>query len=137
MAQYALDTDTFTLLREGEPVVTTRATGQSPGDVVTTVITVEEQLSGWYTFLRRAKRPDRIELAYAQLIDTVLAFSQLPILRYTQAAIAGYAQLRKLKLNVRAMDLRIAAIALEHGAVMVTRNVRDFARVPGLTVEEI
>jgi len=32
------------------------------------------------------------------------------------------------------MDLSIAAIALEHQAIVVTRNVRDFQRVPNLVV---
>ncbi len=39
-------------------------------------------------------------------------------------------------LNVRKMDLRIAAIVLEKGATLVSRNLRDFRRVPGLRVED-
>ena len=40
-----------------------------------------------------------------------------------------------MKLGVRRMDLRIASIALENSATLVTRNVCDFQRVPGLIVE--
>jgi tRNA(fMet)-specific endonuclease VapC len=58
------------------------------------------------------------------------------ILPYTESAIARVAQLKALRLNVRFMDLRIAAVALENQAVVVTRNRRDFGRVPGLSVED-
>lgn len=58
------------------------------------------------------------------------------ILPYTESAIARVAGLKALRLNVRLMDLRIAAVALENQAVVVTRNRRDFGRVPGLGVED-
>jgi hypothetical protein len=41
-----------------------------------------------------------------------------------------------IMLNVRKMDLCIAAIALELQANVVTRNVRDFERIPNLVVED-
>jgi len=34
------------------------------------------------------------------------------------------------------MDLKIAALALELDATVVTNNIRDFSRVPGLKVED-
>jgi tRNA(fMet)-specific endonuclease VapC len=30
----------------------------------------------------------------------------------------------------------IASIALEHGLTVVTHNLKDFSRIPGLTVED-
>ena len=53
-----------------------------------------------------------------------------------EPAIARYNQLKSQKLNVPGNDLRIAAIALEHGGTLVSRNLRDFRRVPGLSVED-
>lgn len=136
MTLFALDTDTVTLLRQADPNVLAQVAVRQPGEVKTTVITIEEQLTGWYNRLRRVRRPDQIEFVYAQLAQTVVALARLPLLPYTQTAIARYNQLVAQKLNVGKNDLRVAAIALEHGAIVVTRNVRDFGRVPNLTVED-
>ena len=50
-----------------------------------------------------------------------------------------YCSLPALTLNVNStlirMDLRIAAIALEEDTVVITRNLRDFGRVPSLPRE--
>lgn len=63
-------------------------------------------------------------------------FQDMPLLPFTVAAIARCQSLLRQNLNVRKNDLRIAAIALEHNAKVVTANVRDFSRVPGLSVED-
>jgi tRNA(fMet)-specific endonuclease VapC len=52
---YVLDTDMLTLYEEGHPKVTGCVSAHPLQDVATTVISVEEQLSGWFTMLRRAK----------------------------------------------------------------------------------
>jgi tRNA(fMet)-specific endonuclease VapC len=59
----------------------------------------------------------------------------VPILSFTQPAITRYTYLKAQKLGVKKMDLSIAAIVLENNATLVTRNRRDFQRVPGLTIE--
>jgi tRNA(fMet)-specific endonuclease VapC len=62
--------------------------------------------------------------------------SLLPILSFTEPAIERYEDLKRLKLKVKKIDLRIAAIVLQQKAVLVTRNSRDFSRISGLRIED-
>jgi tRNA(fMet)-specific endonuclease VapC len=133
---YVLDTDTLTLLQRGNPGVLRRVGEHPPDELAITVITVEEQLSGWYGLLRKARGRRQLAGAYQQLADSVRDLSSLRVLSFTEAAIARYEHLKTLKLNVGTMDLRIAASVLEHDGVLVTRNLRDFQRVPGLKTED-
>ncbi len=136
MTQYILDTDTLSLLQYGHPKVWHEVGARHPSELAITVISLEEQLSGWYTLLRKARHPDDLARVYQKLVDTVRSIAQLRMLPFTVRAIGRYQQLIPMKMNVRRMDLRIAAIALEQGATLVTRNVRDFGRVPGLVLED-
>jgi tRNA(fMet)-specific endonuclease VapC len=97
---------------------------------------VEEQLSGWYSRLRQAKRSEELARIYQKLSRSVDSLVQFHILTFDEPCIAHYEHLKSLKLNVGKMDLRIAAIVLENGGVLVTRNLRDFQRVPGLILED-
>lgn len=136
MKQYVLDTNAVSAIFDGVDPITSRAGSHPPGVVFTTPISIEESLSGCHTYLRKAKQPSAVEKAYDGLAKMTLNFGKLSILPYNQLAIARYEALLRLKLNVRKDDLRIAAVALVHAASVVTANVRDFARVPGLAVED-
>jgi tRNA(fMet)-specific endonuclease VapC len=136
MSLYILDTDTLTLLQEGHASVQARVAARRPDEIAITVMSVEEQLSGWYRRLRRAKKPEDLAKVYDRLTIAVQALARLPILSFSPAAIHRARALQSQKLNVRKMDLSIAAIALEHDSTVVTRNVRDFRRVPDLKVED-
>lgn len=136
MNLYVLDTDSLSLLQHGHPALMQRTGSCAPSQLAVTVITVEEQLSGWYAELRRTTRRDRLADIYLRMATTVRSLSRMKILPYTEAAMARVDQFKAAKLNVAKSDLRIAAIVLEYGAILVTRNLRDFQRIPGLTVED-
>jgi tRNA(fMet)-specific endonuclease VapC len=136
MSICVFDTDTLTLYYHGEPTVVQRVDAHPPNDLAISVMTVDEQLTGWYTLTRQARRPEEIARAYAHLGEAVVRLARWRILPYTEPAIARVAHFKALRLNVRLMDLRIAAIALENAAVVVTRNRRDFGRIPGVSIED-
>jgi tRNA(fMet)-specific endonuclease VapC len=134
MMLFVLDTDTLTLFEEGHPGVCEQVLQHSPEAVAITVLSVEEQLSGWYTQLRQAKRPERLAWAYRCLAETVRLLARLKILTYDEKAMQRFEDLRKQKIKIGRTDLRIAATVLEYGATLVTENLHDFQQVPGLTI---
>ena len=71
MTPYILDTDTLSLFQQGHPKVGQRCQARPFTDLAITVISLEEQLSGWYTALRKARRPDDLARAFQRLVDTV------------------------------------------------------------------
>lgn len=137
MAVYVLDTTTVTHLQRAHPRVLARLQAYAATHEVigTTTVTVEESVGGWLAKLRRAR--DRAEEAFAAsaLADSVTILSRLVVFSPTEPAFARFDQLVRLKLNVGRSDLKIAAVALEVGATVVTDNLRDFGRVPHLGVE--
>jgi tRNA(fMet)-specific endonuclease VapC len=133
---YILDTDTLSLAQRGQPNVMRRVLAVDPGQLAITVISVEEQLTGWYTLLRKSKEPAKLARVYRRLAESAVYIGRWSILPFTEAAIHRSMQLRALRLNVGKMDLAIAAIVVEQAGVLVTRNTRDFRRVPGLTMED-
>jgi tRNA(fMet)-specific endonuclease VapC len=38
--------------------------------------------------------------------------------------------------RLRILDMRIAAIVLARNAILVTRNLKDFAKVPNMEIED-
>ena len=70
----------------------------------------------------------------AYVLDTASSLRAFQILSFTKPSILRFQQLYAQKLGVSKMDLRIAAVTLEHGGTVVTHNQSDFQRIPGLAV---
>ena len=136
MISHLLDTDMLTLFQHGHPKVSARCATVPLGSLAITIISVEEQFLGWYTRARQAKRDDEIALAYDRMTEFAAFIKQLPVVSFTAKSIQRYRQLKALKLNVGKKDLCIAAIGSELSATVVTGNLSDFGRVPGLAVED-
>jgi tRNA(fMet)-specific endonuclease VapC len=126
----------LSLYHRGYPKLDARIDAHPLGEMAITVVTVEEELAGWYTMLRQARTPDEEVRAYERMAEAIPLLARWQIIPLSRPAMVRYEALRRMKLNVRKMDLRIAAIVLEIGATLVSRNLRDFRRVPGLVVED-
>jgi tRNA(fMet)-specific endonuclease VapC len=133
---YILDTDHVTLFQRSHAEVCERVLVLPFGSVVTTIVTVEEQLRGRLKIIRRARDASSIIAAYARMQATLDFFLSIPVVGFDQPAQECFDRLRAQRVRIGTYDLRIAAIALQREGVLVTRNVRDFSQVPGLSVED-
>ncbi len=68
------------------------------------------------------------------LKETFNRLCQANILDFDEAAFNIYNELLKQKIRIGTQDLRIAAIALSLNSTVVTRNLKDFEKVPNLKV---
>ena len=136
MSLYLFDTDRTTVFQRMHPAVVRNVVYHLVDDIQMTSVTMEEQLSGWFTLLRSARTPFQIEQAHTRLAEAIRSLALWEIVSYDSGAIIRYQDLLRLRLNVGGNDLRIRAIALEIGAIVVTRNLRDFRRIPKLHCED-
>jgi tRNA(fMet)-specific endonuclease VapC len=103
--------------------------------VVLNIVSVEESLRGWLARIAALRSLEEQVGAYQeldQLLNEIMSFVRLP---WDEDASHRFDALRRSGIRIGTMDLKIACITLEHDAVLVTRNLRDFAKVPGLKVE--
>ena len=70
------------------------------------------------------------------LSETLRVFAVAKVLPFDASAAAEFDRLRSRRVRIATMDLRIASIAISRGLTLLTRNVKDFGRVPGLVTED-
>jgi tRNA(fMet)-specific endonuclease VapC len=104
-------------------------------DAVVTAITVEEQMRGWLAEIRRRVNPADQVAAYDRLVRQVELLASWVILPWDMAAVEWLRRLREQRIRIGTQDLKIASIALAYDATLLTRNIQDFAQVPGLKIE--
>lgn len=128
---YVLDTNTISYYFRGDPCVVPRLQALPPQQVGVPAIVVYELRYGLLRLPAQARKPRLAALAELLQPMQVLVFD------------AGCAdQAARVRVTLEAAgtpigphDVLIAATALRHAGTLVTRNVREFARVTDLRVE--
>ena len=136
MAVFLLDTDMLTLYQRNQSQVIAAVESHAADQLCVSTVTLEEQIGGWSSLARSGKTPQESEYAAMLLAALVVSWNRFAITPMTVSARVQFEVLARAKLNVKHNDLRIAAIAKEIGATVVTRNRRDFGRVPGLVIDD-
>ena len=135
-----LDTDVLSIVQQARGQtydrLAHRLDAAAAGGVYVSIVSLEEQMRGWLAYIARAKRIADEVLAYERLQAFLDDYRLRPILPFDDQAAALFQGLRKRKCRIGAMDLKIAAIVLAHDATLLSRNLSDFRRVPGLRVED-
>jgi len=134
----AFDTDVLTEILRGNAVFVARATLIPMREQAVPVIVIEEIMRGRLNVIRQAeagRANATITRAYELFEETFRDFRRLHILSHTPQAEALYQQWRQEGIRIATHDLRIAALCVALAARLISRNRRDFERVPGLMVE--
>lgn len=133
-----LDTDHVNVLKYPEhprfASLTTQLNTSDDQDIATTVITVEEQMRGWLAWINRSDDVHRQVPAYQELLRLFVFFSRWHVVPFDEQAASEYHGLRAQRMRIGTMDLKIAALALVHDALLLSANLRDFQQVPNLRV---
>lgn len=134
-----LDTDHFMVLQVARgaayDALKARLDASLDQDFWTSIITFEEHMRGWLAEIRRARNVADEVRPYDQLLDLLHFFQAWDISRFDSNSAVRFASLRKQRIRVGTQDLKIASIALENDALLLSANLRDFQQVPGLRVE--
>jgi tRNA(fMet)-specific endonuclease VapC len=137
MPLYIFDTDIAGFIQQEYPSVIQRIQSLSFDDkLATTIITVNEDLSGWQAKCHRARDPLARSWSYQKLQEAFSFYCQKSVLPFDEDAVRIFTQLQSQKIRVGTNDLTIASIALSVEAVLVTRNTVDFQRIPNLHLED-
>lgn len=136
MIRYLLDTDHLSLQQRGHPQLLTRLAKQSHEEIGTSVVTMEEMIRGRLALLHRSPAGEQRVSAYQRFRNTVELFNKVPLVAFDLPSERKFQELRALRIRVGSQDLRIAAVALTQGLIVLTRNAKDFGRVPDLSFED-
>ena len=136
---YLLDTDHITILdRGGQPAqqLLKKLAAITSSEVATTIITYEEQMRGWLSYIAKTSSIETQVVAYRRLEKHLANYRTIPIVGFDEKAGQVFQELRVTYPRLGSMDLKIAAISMVNQAILLTRNLSYFGQIAGLRAED-
>lgn len=128
--KYMLDTNIcIYVIKNKPPTVLQRFRDHQNDGLCISAITLAELVHG----VEKSEQQEKNAAALLHLIDLLKVIPFDDHAAYEYGKICAY--LQKQGTPIGTMDMLIAAHARLHAFILVTNNVREFSRVPNLTVE--
>ena len=138
--KYLLDTDHLSILQRkaGKDYqnLSRRMADYLLSDFTVSTITFHEQILGCHSFINRARNLNDVVKGYEMMTRLINDFKILPLLPFDTNAAIIFNQIQSQRIQLAKMDTRIAAIALSHELILLTRNYQHFSKIPGLLIED-
>jgi len=128
-----IDTNIFIDAENGRLDLSCLESYSDYGDAFIAAITVSELLTGVHL-----AKTAKIRIQRAAFVEGIIA--KIPILEFNEEVARCYGELYALflkpraKANTNVHDLLIAATCISHGFAVLTSNVADYKKVPGLNI---
>ena len=139
--KYLLDTDHLSILqrKSGKDYqnLSRRMADYLLSDFTVSTITFHEQILGCHSFINRARNLNDVVKGYEMMTRLINDFKILPLLPFDTNAAIIFNQIQSQRIQLAKMDTRIAAIALSHKLILLTRNYQHFSKIPGLLIEDL
>lgn len=128
---YLLDTNTcITFLRQRNSSVAAKLSSHPPNEVFLCSVVNAELYYGAY----QSAMPEKSMETVGGFVNGFESFA------FDNKSAEVYGKIRSILSRTGSLigpnDLLIASIALAHDAVLVTHNIKEFSRVPGLRIED-
>ena len=138
--KYLLDTDHLSIVQRkaGKDYqnLSRRMADYLLSDFTVSTITFHEQILGCHSFINRARNLNDVVKGYEMMTRLINDFKILPLLPFDTNAAIIFNQIQSQRIQLAKMDTRIAAIALSHELILLTRNYQHFSKISGLLIED-
>jgi tRNA(fMet)-specific endonuclease VapC len=136
---FILDTDHISILDRSGPTaqpLLAKLARVNPNQVATTIITYEEQMRGWLSYIAKTSIIAEQIAAYQKLERHIANYRKILVISFDEKAGEVFQNIRTQYPRLGTMDLKIAAIVIANQSILLTRNTKDFSQISNLSIED-